>query len=131
VQITCKASDALSGVDSTTCQTISAPAYSFGLGTHSYSATATDNAGNSGSGSTSFTVTAVTPSSLQALVNRFCTDPSVAASLDQDVANIAHAPNAGAKAGALSGFTQLVRAQTGKSLTSDQATVLITLAGAL
>jgi hypothetical protein len=55
----------------------------------------------------------------------------LAASLDQDVANIAHAPNANAKPGMLQGFTQLVQAQTGKSLTSDQAKVLITLAGAL
>jgi hypothetical protein len=130
VQITCAPGDALSGVDSSTCQTISAPAYSFGLGKHSYSATATDKAGNSGNGSTSFTVT-ITSSSLQALINRFCTDPNVAASLDQDAANIAHAPNANAKAGILQGFTQLVQAQTGKSLTSDQANLLITLANAL
>jgi hypothetical protein len=59
------------------------------------------------------------------------TDPSVAASLSQDVANIAQAPNPGAKMGMLQGFTQLVQAQTGKSLTSAQAKVLITLAGAL
>jgi hypothetical protein len=130
VQITCTASDATSGVASSTCQSITGPAYSFGLGSHSYSATATDNAGNVGHGSTSFTVTA-TPSSLQSLINRYCTDPSVAASLDQDVANIAHASNADAKAGILQGFTQLVQAQTGKSLTSDRAKVLITLAGAL
>jgi hypothetical protein len=130
VQITCTPNDSLSGVATSTCQNISGPAYSFGLGTHPYSATATDNAGNIGSQSTSFKVT-VTPSSLTSLINRFCTDPSVAASLDQDVANIAHAPNANAKAGMLQGFTQLVQAQTGKSLTSDQAKVLITLAGAL
>jgi hypothetical protein len=55
----------------------------------------------------------------------------VAASLDQDVANIAQAPNAGAKVGALQSFDLLVQAQTGKSLTIDQAKVLITLAGAL
>ena len=80
-----------------------AAANSFGKGLHSYSATATKKAGNVGHGSTSFTVS-VTPSSLQALINRFCTDPSVAASLDRDVTNIAQAPNAGAKAGALQGF---------------------------
>jgi hypothetical protein len=115
---------------STTSQTINGPAYSFGLRTHSYSATATHTAGNQGNGATSFTVT-VTPSSLQPLVNGFCTDPSVAASLDQDVTNIATAPNANAKAGALQGFTSLVLAQTGKSLTGAQANTLITLANAL
>jgi hypothetical protein len=132
VQIACTPSDALSGVPpgSSTCQTISGPAYRFGLGTQSYRATATDAAGNSGSGSTSFTVT-VTPSSLQALVNRFCTDPAVAASLDQDVDKITRALNANEKAAALHAFTQRVQAQTGKSLTSDQASVLITLASAL
>jgi hypothetical protein len=130
VQISCTATDATSGVASSTCQNISGPAYSFGLGTHSYSATATDIAGNVGHGLTSFTVT-FNSSSLQSLINRFCTDPSVAASLDQDVDSIAHAQNANAKAGMLQGFTQLVQAQTGKSLTSDQAKVLITLAAAL
>jgi hypothetical protein len=47
------------------------------------------------------------------------------------VANVAQAPNVSAKAGILQGFTQLVQAQTGKSLTSAQAKALITLAGAL
>jgi hypothetical protein len=131
VQISCTATDATSGIASSTCQNISGAAYSFGLGMHSYSATATDNAGNTSNPvSTNFTVT-VTPSTLTVLINRFCTDPSVAASLDQDVGDIAHAPNAGAKAGALRGFTLLVQVQTGKSLTSDQATVLINLANAL
>ena len=130
VQITCDATDATSGVASNTCQNISGPAYSFGLGSHRYSASATDKAGNVGSNSMKFTIT-VTPSSLQSLINRFCTDPSVVASLDQDVANIAHASKANAKTGRLQGFTHLVQAQTGKSLTSDQAKVLITLANAL
>lgn len=58
IAITCTASDALSGVASTTCANISGPASSFGVGVHNYSATATDKAGNTGSGSTSFTVTA-------------------------------------------------------------------------
>jgi hypothetical protein len=130
VQITCSPNDMLSGVASSTCQSISGSAYSFGLGSHSFSATAVDKAGNTGSGSTSFTVI-VTSSSLQNLASRFSTDPSVAASLDQDVSAIAQAPNATAKAGALQGFTHLVQAQTGKSLTSDQANILITLANAL
>jgi hypothetical protein len=130
VTITCAAADSLSGVASTTCQNVSGAAYSFGLGAHTYSATATDKAGNTGKGTTSFTVT-VTSSSLQTLANRFCTDPSVAASLDQDVIDILQAPNANAKVGALQGFTHLVQAQTGKSLTSAQADTLITLANAL
>ena len=62
VKITCVATDALSGIASSTCgPNVTGPAYSFALGkTYSYSATATDKAGNLGSGSTSFKVTAGT-----------------------------------------------------------------------
>jgi hypothetical protein len=55
-------------VDSSTCQNISGPAYSFGLGKHTGLATATDSAGNTSSPvATSFTVT-FSPSSLQSLI---------------------------------------------------------------
>jgi hypothetical protein len=130
VNITCAASDSLSGVASNTCQNVSGPAYSFALGVHSYSATAIDIAGNTGKGATSFTIV-VTPGSLQTVISRFSTDPSVTASLQQDVTFIVTAANANAKAGAVQGFVHLVQAQTGKSLTSAQATPLITLAQAL
>ena len=68
VAMTCTAADPTpgSGIASTTCQDINAPASSFALGTNTVSATATDVAGNVGTGQTSFTVT-VTPSSLVAL----------------------------------------------------------------
>ena len=58
VQITCTPADqpGLSGLASSTCQNVDAPAFTFGVGTHTVSATATDKAGNVGSGSTSFTV---------------------------------------------------------------------------
>jgi hypothetical protein len=58
IAITFTASDALSGIASTTCANVDGLASSFGVGTHTYSATATDKAGNMGSGSTMFTVTA-------------------------------------------------------------------------
>ncbi len=56
VRITCAATDELSGVDTSTCSNISAPASSFLFGTNTISATATDKAGNVGAGSTQFTV---------------------------------------------------------------------------
>jgi predicted outer membrane repeat protein len=56
INITCQASDNLSGIASSTCANISGPAYAFALGTTTRSASATDNAGNTGSGSTTFTV---------------------------------------------------------------------------
>jgi len=58
VDITCTATDNLSGVESTTCADITGPAASFPLGPNTFSATATDKAGNTGTGSTSFTVQA-------------------------------------------------------------------------
>ena len=58
VSITCSASDPEpgSGLDSSTCEDVSGPAYSFGLGSHTFSASATDVAGNTGTGRTTFTV---------------------------------------------------------------------------
>jgi hypothetical protein len=77
VSITCAAADPLnangtsgSGLLSTTCQTVAAPAYSFGTGAHVLSASADDNAGNTGSGSTTFTVK-VTCGSLCTLTRQF------------------------------------------------------------
>ncbi|HWI50889.1 MAG TPA: hypothetical protein VNT01_01945, partial [Symbiobacteriaceae bacterium] len=46
IAITCAASDALSGLESSDCADISGPAYDFALGSHSYTASATDLAGN-------------------------------------------------------------------------------------
>ncbi|MCO5176696.1 MAG: Ig-like domain-containing protein [Thermomicrobiales bacterium] len=56
IEITCTASDATSGIASTTCQNITGPAASFELGTHTFSATATDNAGHTSSATTTFTI---------------------------------------------------------------------------
>lgn len=70
VDITCSASDGLSGLASTTCRDITEPAYLLGLGNQTFSATATDNAGNNGSGSTTLTVS-VTSSSLCNLTEEF------------------------------------------------------------
>ena len=70
INISCTATDALSGVASNTCQNITGPAASFPLGSNSYSASATDNAGNVGTGTTSFTVS-VTPVSLCNLTGQY------------------------------------------------------------
>ena len=57
VAITCTASDALSGLASSTCPAASGTAWTFGAGAHTLNAQATDNAGNTASASTTFTVT--------------------------------------------------------------------------
>jgi hypothetical protein len=132
VSITCTASDNLSGVATTTCAGISGPAYTFGLGPHAYSATATDNAGNamSASMSTGFTVIA-NATAIDAVIAKLVTNPSVAATLQQQANAIASAPNATAKANKLNAFSNAVNAQTGKSITQANATILINLAKAL
>jgi len=56
ITITCTATDATSGIASTTCQNISGPAASFGPDSHTFSATATDYAGHTSSASVTFSV---------------------------------------------------------------------------
>jgi hypothetical protein len=123
VRITCVASDALSGIASDTCKSVTAPAYSFPLGVNTLTATATDRAGNAGSGATAFTVS-VTSASLSRLTSRFVTKPGVAHSLN---VKLAHA----ARPGALAAYVHEVRAQAGKSLSVEQAGILTRLARAL
>ncbi|HVC88946.1 MAG TPA: HYR domain-containing protein [Gaiellaceae bacterium] len=133
VSISCSASDALSGVASSTCAAVSGPAWSFGLGTHTVSATATDNAGNTGTGSTSFTVT-VDANSLCALVQQFSTKAGIANSLCvklQAAAAAAARGQAKTEANDLNAFDNEVAAQSGKALTADQATLLAQFAAAL
>jgi hypothetical protein len=140
VNITCSSADpnladgeAGSGVFSNTCQNIVGPAYAFKLGSNTFSASATDVAGNVGSASTSFTVQ-VTYDTLCNLVNRFVTDPSVAASLCSQLSQAKAAAARGdlkTKANILAAFVSLVQAQTGKSITPANAAVLTQLANAL
>ena len=130
VNITCAATDALSGVASTTCANASGPAWQFGAGKTTLAASATDLAGNVGTGSVSFTVV-VTPTSLEALIGQLVTDAGVAAGLEAKAAAIASAPNANAKAGKLKAFDNQVDAQVGKSITAEQAALLKQLAAAL
>jgi len=131
VSIQCTASDpGGSGVASTTCADLDAPAFTLGLGTHSYRASATDVAGNSGVGSTTFTVT-VTFMSLENLVRMFSTDPDVTAGLNDKLAAAAASPNKNARDNQLNAFVNQVNAQTGKALTAAQAQTLSQLALAL
>jgi hypothetical protein len=130
VSITCSASDALSGVASTTCASISGPAASFGLGTTSRSASATDRAGNIGTGSVSFTVT-VSCNAVKSLIGQWVSNAGIASSLSAKVDTICAAPNANAKSGKLGAFVNEVAAQTGKTLTKEHADLLDQYAGAL
>ncbi len=119
VSITCSASDAMSGLASSTCPGASGDAYAFGVGSHTLNASATDNAGNQSSASTSYSVT-VTSESLCALVQRWVNKAGVAHSMCQQLKN-----------GAYGAFINHVRAQSGKSVLAAHAAILIDLAGRL
>jgi hypothetical protein len=119
VAITCSASDAMSGIASSTCPNASGDAYSFGLGAHSLAASATDNAGNASSATTPFTVQ-VTAGSLCALVERWVNKSGVANSMCQQLEN-----------GAYGAFRNHVQAQRDKSVSAAHADILIALSTGL
>ena len=119
VDISCSASDALSGIASKDCAAIIGPAYSFDLGVNTFSASAADNAANSTSAQTTFTVL-VTSDSLSNLTAQFVQDAGVAQSLLLKLA-----------AGHLGAYEREVAALAGKKLTAQQAAILIRLAQAL
>lgn len=116
-----------------TCQDVSRDAYTFPLGTSSFSAAAADTAGLETHSVVAFEVV-VTYGSLCVLARRFVSAAGVARAMCQQLeaaqAAVARG-NAGAKRGALQGFTNLVQAQTGKSLAASDAAVLIRLTEAL
>ena len=132
VSIQCSASDPSpgSGLASDTCADVSAPAYTFSLGSHTLTASAEDVAGNVGSGSATFTV-AVTFDSLKVLVARFSTNPDVTSGLNDKLTAAAKAKTPAERARHLNAFANQVNAQTGKALTVDQARILLELAQAL
>lgn len=132
VSITCTATDAMSGVASSTCAPISGPAYSFNLGVNNYTATALDRAGNGGTGATSFSVV-VTSGGICALVTRFVshagTQNSLCAKLRAAQADRDRGGN-NTGAGSVGAFISETEALTGKRLTSADAAILIALARA-
>jgi hypothetical protein len=133
VAISCTAEDSLSGVASSTCATVSGPAYGFALGVNTYSATATDNAGNATTNTVSFAVS-VSNVSLCSLTQQFVGNKGIANSLCVKLENAAKQAAAGETQPAnnmLKAFIDEVEAQTGKALTVDKAAVLTRLAEAL
>lgn len=116
VDIGCSATDATSGVATSTCRTVSGAAYTFGTGSHTLSAAATDRAGNaSGPVTTIFTVTA-TPASLCTLVTRWTNKEAIARNLCGKLDRREWAA-----------FRSELSAQRGKSISSANADVLLGL----
>jgi hypothetical protein len=133
VAISCSAQDVAadpsgvaSGISSSTCPTVNAPAYSLSLGSHTLTGSATDNADNSTTTSTSFTVI-VTYQSLCTLGRSFEAKAQTADVMCGllRLAQIADASNkTAAKAGIIHAYSSLVRSQSGRTLTQDQAAIL-------
>jgi hypothetical protein len=133
VAIYCSASDNGSGVVSTTCVDVNAPAFTFTIGTTTLSATATDKAGNVGTGSATFTVK-VTFASLIELTKRFVTKDLIRATLAGEL-KLAAAAEARGESKVKTKLTGLyiaeLKAVTGKAITAENAAILIKLAQAL
>jgi len=70
IDITCTASDTLSGLGSSNCEGLNAQAWTLGAGNNTLTASATDNAGNTTVTSTTFNVT-VNPRQLCTLTRQF------------------------------------------------------------
>ena len=123
VDISCTATDNLSGVASTTCTNLDVPAYTLPLGSNTLTAQATDNAGNVGKGSTTFTVS-VTPASLCSLTRQFDTKSGVGTSLCAKIDAAAKATSARTADNIYTAYENALRAQTGKSITATQVAIL-------
>ena len=141
VNITCTASDSLSGLLFDTCADISGPAYQFALTGNTYSAEAMDFAGNVKTASISFQIQ-VTYADLCTLTQQFvqnsATTPDQAAIIGQSLcAQLNAAQEAAlrgkltAKRSAIAAYVRQVKALVPAVLTAEQAAILVSLAGAL
>lgn len=133
VDIKFSATDSLSAGVNSTGTDINVAAYTLGLGSHTYTAQATDAAGNVGTGSVTFTVT-VDNSSLGNVVRTFVANKGVASGLVSKLSSAAAADKRGnttASNNEIQAFIHQVEAQSGKSMTANQADMLITFAQAL
>lgn len=119
VNISCTATDLMSGLAESHCPGVVRNAYELAVGVNTLNASASDNAGNTATASASFTVT-VTAEGLCALVGRFVANKGIANSLCVKLRN-----------GSTGAFRNELRAQTGKAITAEQAAILVRLAADL
>ena len=133
INISCTATDNLSGVASSSCPSIHTPASSF-FNTSPFvlSGNAVDVAGNPGSASISFTVTA-SSASLEALIRQlFGGDTLGANGLITKIANFTDQSDTAAhRAKALNSFVNQVHAKTPSPLSAPAAALLIQVATSL
>jgi hypothetical protein len=138
VNITCTASDSLSGLVVNTCANISGPAWQFSLTGNSYTATAIDFASNINTATASFNLV-VTYSDLCTLTRQFLdtSNPeatvlgnSLCAQLDAAEAAAVRG-SASAKRKAIDAYIRQLKGAVPGFLTEDQMRILSSLAGAL
>ncbi|WP_407270455.1 fibronectin type III domain-containing protein [Radiobacillus sp. PE A8.2] len=131
ITITCEATDALSGIDSSTCEEIDEAAYELGVGTHSLTAEAIDLAGNTVNETLEFTIT-VDFDSLSALTEQFAGNKANGLTAKLAAAKqSAEKDNGNAADNQLDAYVNQVNASVGKSLTAEQGEVLVELAESL
>lgn len=142
VAMTCTATDALSGPASQGCGSVSGDAYSFPLGLNTVHGSATDAAGNTGTRDGHFTVI-VTAASECALVRRWessrtfrhvlCSLLGVRQGEEGEGTDreLETGDGSGSAKVKLRAFTVIVRAQEGKTISTEHGEVLIRLAGSL
>lgn len=128
LDIGCAAFDALSGLDVSDCRGVSGPAYEY-VGVNELFATATDVAGNVSTATTRFEVV-VDAAGINDVVDAFVSNSGIATGLEEKIDGVRAAIASGndaAAAGKLRAFENEVRAQVGKSITSEEAAILIEL----
>ncbi|WP_179599757.1 OmpL47-type beta-barrel domain-containing protein [Neobacillus driksii] len=146
ISVTCQATDALSGVASSTCEDVSVPAYELGLGSHTYTAEGEDVAGNNSMKSVTINVM-VNFDSLGELTKLFLTGNGVETAkvntveetnkgnsllVKLEAAKAAHERgNTSARDGQLNAFIKEVNASMNKDFTNYQAQILIKFAEVL
>jgi hypothetical protein len=129
VDLTCSASDPLSGIAASTCPgpLAAGPASSFAPGIHTVTATATDKAGN-GTGTVSATYSVVaTTSSLCDLTKQYSSKTKVA----KDLCGKLKLARGKEKGRWLTAYRQIVASQAGHAFTLEEANTLITFARSL
>lgn len=129
ISISCTAFDELSGIDQVNCPTIDGPAYTFNIGENKMSATATDKAGNKAEVEQTFAIT-VDYDSLSKLTQTLVTKDEIAQSLTtklQSAKQSAQKGNKQAMEGKLKAYSNQLSAQSGKSITKENAELLTSL----
>lgn len=133
VNITCTAADALSGLDTADCPAVNAPASALDFGTHTLTATATDRAGNTTTLSATFEIV-ITYAGLCALVEQYVDHHGTANSMCAKLRAAEAAEGRGqpdTAANNIDAFKNQVAAQSGKSMTAQEAATLTQLANQL